>query len=297
MKRPVAALAAAVAVLVLAGCGSGGGSKASDGKVQVWTSTDVWGSVARYVGGERAQVTSAITSPSQDPHDYESTARDKLAVRKSAVAVYNGGGYDDWAQKLVTGDSGTTAVDAVTVSGLDHGHDPSFNEHVFWSLPTSIKVADVLAADLAKADPAHAAYFRANARSFATKIGALTTRARSIGVAHPHLSALMTEPVVGYLLSTAGIADGTPATYREQSEADSVSAVALRAATTAISTKRVQLVTLNAQTSDATSAVLQNAADKVGVPVVQVYETFPAGEHDYLNWVLSCITTLQRALS
>lgn len=296
MKRPLAVLAAA-AVLALAGCGSGGASRASDGKVQVWTSTDVWGSVARYVGGEHAQVTSAITNPSQDPHDYESTARDKLAVRASAVAVYNGGGYDDWAQKLVTGDSGTTAVNAVTVSGLDHGKDPSFNEHVFWSLPTAVKVADTVAADLAKADPAHAAYFRANARSFATKIGALTTSAQAIGRAHPHLSALMTEPVVGYLLYTVGIADGTPATYREQSEADSVSAVALRAATTAISTKRVQLVTLNAQTSDATSTALQRSADRVSVPVVQVYETFPSGEHDYLHWVRTCLTMLQRALS
>ena len=296
MKRPVAALVV-VATIALAGCGSASGSKPTDRKVQVWTSTDVWGSVARYVGGEYADVTSAITSPAQDPHTYESTARDKLAVQRSAVAIFNGGGYDDWAQQLVEGDSGTTAVDAVTVSGLDHGKDPSFNEHVFWSLPTSTKVADTVAADLAKADPAHAAYFRANARAFATKIGALIAQAQTIGRAHPHVSALMTEPVVGYLLATAGISDGTPATYREQSEADSVSAVALRAATAAISSKRVQLVTLNAQTSDATSTTLQNSADKVGVPVVQVYETFPSGEHDYLHWVHTCITTLQRALA
>ncbi|MBO1754357.1 metal ABC transporter solute-binding protein, Zn/Mn family [Allobranchiibius sp. CTAmp26] len=297
MKRPVAVLATVAAVLALAGCSSGGSGKASDGKVQVWTSTDVWGSVARYVGGEHADVTSAITSPSQDPHSYESTARDKLAVQGSAVAIYNGGGYDDWAQQLVEGDSGTKGVDAVTVSGLDQGNNPSFNEHVFWSLPTSVKVADTVASDLVKADPAHAAYFRANARSFATKISALTALAQSIGRAHPHLSALMTEPVVGYLLGTAGISDGTPAIYRKQSEADSVSAVALQAATTAISTKRVQLVTLNAQTSDATSTTLQNAADKAGVPVVQVYETFPTGEHDYLHWVRTCIAALQRALA
>ena len=297
MKMPVAVLAAAGILLALTGCGSGTTGKAADGKVAVWASTDVWGSVARYVGGEHADVIAAITSPAQDPHSYESTARDKLAVHRSTIAIYNGGGYDDWAQQLVTGDSGTTGIDAVSVSGLDHADDPSFNEHVFWSLPTSVEVADTVAADLAKADPAHASYFRTNARSFATKIGALTTQARSIGVAHPHLSVLMTEPVVGYLLSTAGISDGTPVTYREQSEADSVSAVALQAASTAISTKRVQLVTLNAQTSDATSSALQNAATKAGVPVVPVYETFPSGEHDYLHWVRACIASLQRALS
>ncbi len=295
----------ATAVVVIAACsacgssgsGAGGSSNTVSGKVSIWASTDVWGSVARQVGGSYATVTSAIDSPTKDPHDYESTARDKLAVSESAVAVYNGGGYDDWARKLVTQDSETTGIDAVATSGMKRAGDDGFNEHVFWSLPTSVKVADAIAAGLAKKAPAHAAYFRANARTFAAKIAGLTQQAKTIGAAHPGTSALMTEPVVGYLLGTAGIADGTPPSFRKQSEGDSVSAVALRSATTALSRKKVQLLTVNAQTADATSNKLKATASQAGVPTVAVYETFPAGERDYLHWVGSCIAALKRALA
>ena len=56
---------------------------------------------------------------SQDPHDYQATATDKLNITKSAVMLVNGGGYDDWGMSLAESVSHKPVViNAVALSGL-----------------------------------------------------------------------------------------------------------------------------------------------------------------------------------
>ncbi|HEX4246358.1 MAG TPA: zinc ABC transporter substrate-binding protein, partial [Pseudonocardia sp.] len=144
---PVAAVAGAVAAaLALAGCGQGASptpapSPAGPAQVGVVASTDVYGSIASAIGGQHIHVTSIIHSPDADPHEYEATPADATAVGQAKVLIQNGGGYDDFAGKLVSAAGAKpTVIDVSQLSGLDTGAD--FNEHVFYSLPTVAKLAD-----------------------------------------------------------------------------------------------------------------------------------------------------------
>ena len=47
------------------------------------------------------QVDSLIDAPSQDPHDFQADARDRLAVSRARLVVVNGGGYDDFLTQLL----------------------------------------------------------------------------------------------------------------------------------------------------------------------------------------------------
>jgi Zinc-uptake complex component A periplasmic len=60
----------------------------------VVASTDVYGAIVSAVGGSAVQVTSIINSPDADPHEYESTPKDAVAVGKAKLLIYNGAGYD-----------------------------------------------------------------------------------------------------------------------------------------------------------------------------------------------------------
>lgn len=51
----------------------------------VYATTNVWGSVAKAVGGDKVNVIVGVDDLSQDPHDYQATATDKLNITKSAV--------------------------------------------------------------------------------------------------------------------------------------------------------------------------------------------------------------------
>ncbi len=100
----------------------------------VYATTNVWGSVAKAVGGDKVNVIVGVDDLSQDPHDYQATATDKLNITKSAVMLVNGGGYDDWGMSLAESVSHKSVViNAVALSGLspntDNAADESAGEH------------------------------------------------------------------------------------------------------------------------------------------------------------------------
>ena len=92
---------------------------AAGGKVAVVASTDVYGSIAQAIGGDFVDVTSIITSSSQDPHEYEASAQDQLTLKNAGLVIENGGGYDSFMESLVEA-SGTTAP---VITAVEFNHD------------------------------------------------------------------------------------------------------------------------------------------------------------------------------
>src|SRR5699024_4706703 len=95
-----AAIAAPAVVLALAGCQSTTASEQSDG-ISIVASTNVYGDIAEAIAGDAAEVTSIIDSSAQDPHSYEASAQDRLAVSKADIVIENGGGYDSFMDALI----------------------------------------------------------------------------------------------------------------------------------------------------------------------------------------------------
>lgn len=95
----------------------------------VYATTNVWGSVAKAVGGDKVNVIVGVDDLSQDPHDYQATATDKLNITKSAVMLVNGGGYDDWGVSLAESVSHKPVlINAVALSGLSPNTDKAADE-------------------------------------------------------------------------------------------------------------------------------------------------------------------------
>ncbi len=297
LSRSVPALAAVVAVALpaLAGCDTGSGSVAADGRIAVVASTNVWGSVARAVGGDRVGVRSLIDDAAGDPHAHPDRPADAAAIAGADLVVYNGGGYDDFFTELVDAAGGDARrVDAFAVSG----HADGANEHVWYDLPTVRKVADRIAADLGAIDPAHRDTYTANASSFGTEVGDLAARAEQIGATSPGAKVVATEPVAHYLLDAVGLTDVTPPEFSEAVEEETDPPLSVVARTTdLISGRKVVMLVSNAQTRTAITDALAETAKEAGVPVVTVTETLPQGVTGYVEWMTSQLDALAGALS
>lgn len=131
--RPAAVAGLAALALGASACGSGqvdAPTSQDTPQVRIVTSTDAWGSVARAVGGNYAQVEPIIDSAGQDPHGYEATPQDAASVGDAQLIVTNGGGYDSFMTGLVES-SGNRApvVDAVAASGLEGAGAAGSDEH------------------------------------------------------------------------------------------------------------------------------------------------------------------------
>ena len=287
--------AALAAVLVLAACGSASPPPAGPSVV---ATTDVYGAVASAVGGDTAAVTSLIRSADADPHEYEPTPADTLAVSRATVFVANGGGYDDFATKLY--DAASTKPVSVVVTALSgfETDAPDFNEHVWYDLPTVKKLADYLATALGAADQPNANRYLDNAKKFDAQVDGLIAKVQAIKAKHAGAKVAITEPVPGYLLQEAGLVVATPSGFSKAVEegTDPPAAVVTANLATFTGPGQVAVLVENAQTEGPTTTQAEQAAAANGVPVVKVTETLPAGVADYVTWMNRQVDALATAL-
>jgi zinc/manganese transport system substrate-binding protein len=300
------ALLAGASLALLAGCGSSSDS-GSDGNasaspvsssaVPVVASTDVYGDIVRQIGGSKVAVTSIISDPDQDPHSYEANTQNQLALSKAKIVIENGGGYDDFVDRMLKGNSSAEVINAVKVSGKSAPQGGELNEHVWYDFPTVAKVADDIAAALGKADPGDAAAFTKNAETFKTKLTALEGKEAQIKKEHGGAAIAITEPVPLYMTEASGLVNKTPAEFSEAvEEGDDVSPKVLQETLALYTGKKVQALVYNEQTSGPQTEKVLAAARTAGIAVVPVTETLPQGK-DYLGWMTANVDALARALA
>ncbi|HEX4190426.1 MAG TPA: metal ABC transporter substrate-binding protein [Marmoricola sp.] len=178
--RSVVGLLAGLLLLPLAACS---GVTPSDGKPQVVTSFYPLYFVASRIVGDDADVTN-LTKPGAEPHDLELTPRQAVLVSKSEVALYEKG-LQPSVDQVISNDSPQHAINVtsiVSLSAVPPGLGDEFAKSTsgkagdphFWQDPTLLaKVADKFAATMEKADPEHAADYRANNASLQQDLTAL----------------------------------------------------------------------------------------------------------------------------
>ncbi|GAB2758914.1 metal ABC transporter solute-binding protein, Zn/Mn family [Streptomyces bullii] len=299
------ALLTGVCLALLTGCGgssdsrSGGAAEpAGSAKVAVVASTNVYGDIVRRIGGSRVDVTSVISDPDQDPHSYEADVQNQLALSKAKVVVENGGGYDDFVDRMLNSGHNDSAevINAVKVSGRTAPRGGELNEHVWYDFPTVARIADRVAAALGQADPADAAAFRKRATAFKARLTPLEAQEARIKKEYGGTAVAITEPVPLYMIEASGLVNRTPAQYSEAiEEGDDVSPRVLQETLALFTGRKVRALVYNEQTSGPQTQKAEQAAKAAGVPVVPVTETLPKGE-DYLGWMTANVDALASAL-
>jgi zinc/manganese transport system substrate-binding protein len=135
-RRLIAASALVLPALALAGC-AGTPTEAEDTSAEgdafrIVASTSVYSSIAEQLVGDAAEVSAIVDSPTQDPHSYEATARDRLAVEGADLVILNGGGYDHFMEELAE-EAGVEHVITVVEYSHDYpggeGHEHAEDEH------------------------------------------------------------------------------------------------------------------------------------------------------------------------
>ncbi|WP_291795621.1 zinc ABC transporter substrate-binding protein [Brevibacterium sp.] len=178
--------------------------------------------------------------------------------------------------------------------GHDHG---AFNEHVWYSVPTMVKVVDEVETHLSELSPEDADTFAANAETVRGELDGLTGRLAEIRDAHEGERAAVTEPVALWLFEDMGLENAVPEEFVYAVEAGSdVSPIVLRNATAALEDEDVKVLAYNTQTSGPEAESLKDKAEELDIPVVELTETAPA-DQSYSEWMSANIDDLEQALS
>lgn len=302
VRRLAAGGLTALAVLAAAACSTSSpksaDTPASSGKtIQVVAAENFWGSIAAQLGGDHVKVTSIISNPDADPHDYEPTAADARTVAGAQFTIVNGIGYDAWADKLLAANptDGRTDLKVGDLVGIQPGGNP----HRWYSPANVRQVIDQITNDYKSLDPADAADFDKLKTTFVDQTLApynqLISDIKSkyagtpIGASESIVSPLAEG--LGLKMLTpdtflSAISEGTDPTARDKSLIDQQ-----------IAGKQIKIYVYNSQNSTPDVAAQVKAAEAKGIPVATVTETpTPAGV-SFQDWQVRQLQGIQQALT
>ena len=163
---------------IAAGCVSGTGAGASDGRLQVVTTTTVLADIVSNVGGDLISTTS-IVPKNGDAHTFEPRPSDIRTVASAKLLVMNGLGLDDWVTKMIgnAAAEGTPlvrlGVDLPGVQLLPGETAATENPHLWMDVKYAELYVGRIATALKEADPTHASAYEANAAAYTRQLETL----------------------------------------------------------------------------------------------------------------------------
>ncbi len=288
--------AVAWTALLLVAC-STGGTVDSGGKLTVVAAEDFWGSIASQLGGTKVAVTSIITNPSADPHDYEPTAADARLMAGAAYVIVDGIGYDPWSQNLLDANpvSGRDVLNVGDLVGVPVGGNPHQ-----WYSPTSVRrVIDAITSEYARRSPGDASYFRLQQRRLLTLglkdyfavIAEIHQRYAGTPVGASESIFAEMAPALGLDLITPAsflkaISEGTEPTAADKSTIDSQ-----------IQGHQIKVYVYNSQ--NATPDIQRQIAEcrTAGIPVTTITETLVPEGASFQQWQVHELRGIAAALA
>lgn len=183
MKKSIFAAAALISALLVPAAGTAASQPVKTSKLSVVASFDAMAELTRAVGGENVTVVT-MTPAGMEPHEFEPKAKDMTTISKAAVFVYNGLGMEAWAdkaiaaaanKKLITVNASTGASAITNTEPGEIQEHGQYDPHLWLSLSGATIEVKNIAAALAKADPANAAYYEKNAQDYCAALDALRT--------------------------------------------------------------------------------------------------------------------------
>ena len=268
------------------------------GAIQVVAAENFWGSLASQIGGSHVNVTSIVTDPNTDPHEYESNTAGARAIADACMVIVNGAGYDTWALNEI-GASNAPHQTVLNVQVL-LGQPIDANPH-FWYSPYYVNTTvRAMYSDLVTIDPSNSAYYK---QQYANLNSSLWTSymkqelliKRQFG-GTPVAS---TESIFVYMANATGLRIITPPAFMEavaEGNDPSSQDVATFQDQLNEGNATVRVLVYNAQTITPLTQSLLALAAKNEIPYIRISETIQPPNYTFQAWMQGEVGELQIAL-
>jgi manganese/iron transport system substrate-binding protein len=208
-NRLLMILLVATFALSLASCG-GASAVQNDGKLHVLATTSIVADVVAQVGGNYVDITT-LMPVGTDPHDYSPRPQDAAALSNAEIIFSNGAGLESFLPPLLestaTQDRLVEVSAGIQLQPLPGSTDPTTGDPHTWMDPNNVIIwTQNISAALAKADPANASAYRANAVTYTASLQDLDAWIRTEVAQIPPANRILVSDhaVLGYFADRYG---------------------------------------------------------------------------------------------
>ena len=264
--------------------------------IQVVAAENFWGSLITQLGGTHVNVMSIVTDPNADPHEYESSSADAIAIADARLVIVNGAGYDTWALQLIAA-SNTPHQVVLNVQELIH-QTVGANPH-FWYSPYYVNdTLNAMYKDLVSIDPTNTAYYKQQYAVLNASLAVYNGRIDEIKQQFGGTKVASTESIFVYLANATGLDLVSPPAFMQAvSEGNDPSAQSIVQFQNLITNGTVTVLVYNSQTVTPETQTIETLATQHDIPIVPITETVQPPTAAFQDWMNSRLIALQNALN
>jgi zinc/manganese transport system substrate-binding protein len=306
-KKLLSTLAIATLVsssLILSGCGAKKEEEATkfnctDHKIKITSTLSNWGSIAKLVAGDCAEVINIINSDGVEPHDFEPTAADTTTIEDSQILIINGADYDAWANNVIDFDSfNGTVINAEKVStdndvALLQNEGSTVNPHLWFNFDIfqyiGLEIYNAINTNL---DSEYWAQTAESYSKFLVLDNDLATQISKFKRDLPNgtFAYAATESLLDYLMEDISYVDETPKSFKDaQEDEGEVGSAAIVEFEKIIKKKSISTLVVNhTELTDITENLITDA-EKADIYILGATEMLPSDESDLISWISKII--------
>jgi zinc/manganese transport system substrate-binding protein len=264
-------------------------------KIEIVAAENFYGGVAKQIVGDYGDVSSILSNPNQDPHEFTTNAETAKSVADADIVIYSGIGYDAWMEKLLS-TQGKPGREVINVSSLLNAKDGD-NPHIWYDPRTMPALVNKLAAILALRDRAHDRDYNHRAIAFKISLIPVQSEVDSLRAAYLGTMVTATEPVFGYMSDAIGFKMLNYDFQLNVMNDTEPGADQTAAFEKSLTTKTAKLLFYNSQVTDPTTERLKKIAQQTGIPIIGVTETQPPEAKNYADWMLTELHAVRAGLA
>ena len=270
------------------------GSSGSTRVVNVVAAENFYGDIVRQVGGSHVSVTSILSDPNTDPHEFTASTKTLQEIIAAKLVIKNGLDYDNWMDQLLSNASNSNQI--VLTSGTIVPHKLPDNPHVWYSFDNAQAMAQAIAHSLEQIDAADKSTFEANLATFDASLTSLRQKTSEIKKTYVGTPVALTETIYLYQTELTGLNVLTPFEFMKAiAEGNDPPANTVLDIQNELAHKQAKIVIYNEQTITPVTTNIQKEAQTQHIPLVPVWETMPPGK-TYQTWMMGQLMQLESAL-
>jgi zinc/manganese transport system substrate-binding protein len=253
-----------------------------------------YANIVQQLGGQCVAVTTILSDPDADPHEFQPSAGDVRAFQTASLVVMNGLGYDDFADKaLGTLSRQPAVVRAGDAVGLQVGANP----HVWYSAGYVDQIKSAILTSLKQVNPDAAAYYDAQAVATDHAFSTYRQLLNQIASQYGNTAVGSTESIFVDLSYSTGLKLITkPAFMQALSEGNDPAAQDIAEFQNQIKNRQIKVLVYNVQAVTAITEQLKQMAVQNNIPIVGVSETLPPSAASFQGWQANQLRLLLNAL-
>lgn len=259
--------------------------------INVVSTIDTWGSLAKEIGGENVKVTSIMAGADTDITSFKPKSKDLQNMQDTQVLITNGAGYDDWANKIHP--KKAEVISAAAIVGALDGDNP----YLWFSHDARDAMASSIAETFSKVMPAKKAAFNKRLSEWQEREKKLTDAISDFAKENSKATYAATSPILFWLMSDMKIKDNTPKNYaaavNNNTDPQSESVEEFQKL---IEDRKIDVLISDSQQGNDVLNLLNGTAGRSYTSIVRVSELMPKYVSQLDQWIMKICDDLHTAL-